>query len=205
MYRRFLLGLGVALLAVAFSHSSSGDVWTLGNLFTLKAQQPPIAAEELRPAAPVVETVEPVQEEASFRYSQIILPTAAKYGMDWRLVAAVISVESGFNARATSSKGAMGLMQVMPGTAAIYKVKRVDLYDPQKNVDVGVQHLKTLHDRYSGDLRLVLAAYNSGELAVNRFHGVPPYRATQSFVRRVMQRYNSPMVAMGGSVGTKVR
>lgn len=207
MYRKLLLCLVICLTAVlSFSHSLAGDVSILGSLFSLKAEPlPQIEVEDLRPAA--VQEPESPPEEANFKYAQVILPTAEKYGMDWRLIAAVIQAESGFSARAVSPRGAVGLMQVMPSTAALYRVKRVDLYDPQKNVDVGVRHLKMLHDRYSGDLKLVLAAYNSGEVAVDKYHGVPPYKATQAFVRQVLQHYSASQLAMQGGVpaGSKVR
>lgn len=130
-------------------------------------------------------------ERPDFAYSHIVLPLAKKHGVDWRLVAAVIQAESGFNPRAVSSKGAIGLMQVMPNTAAIYKVKVKDLYNPAKNVEAGVQHLRMLTDRYQGDLEKVIAAYNSGQGKVDLYRGIPPYRQTRNFVRRVLSNYRT--------------
>ena len=126
-----------------------------------------------------------------FRYANLVLPLSEKYGMDWKLVAAVMAIESNYNPRAISPKGAIGLMQLMPRTAALYQVSSKELFNPKKNIEAGVLHLKKLHDRYDGDLSRVIAAYNSGEGAVDRYNGVPPYRFTRAFVRRVMARYQT--------------
>lgn len=126
-----------------------------------------------------------------FRYASLVLPLSEKYGMDWKLVAAVMATESNYNPRAISPKGAIGLMQLMPRTAALYRVSSKELFNPKKNIEAGVLHLKMLHERYDGDLSRVIAAYNSGEAAVDRYNGVPPYRFTRAFVRRVMAQYQS--------------
>lgn len=103
-----------------------------------------------------------------------------------RLVKAVIQVESGFNPRARSRKGAMGLMQLMPATAKAYAVS--DPYDPEQNVSAGTKYLKRLIDS-TGGLELGLAAYNAGPGAVERFGGVPPYPETRGYVEKVMRLY----------------
>src|SRR5205085_11540208 len=109
-----------------------------------------------------------------FAYSDMVLPLSQKHAMDWKLVASVMAVESHFDARALSPKGARGLMQLMPATAMLYKAG--NLYDPAQNIEAGIEHLKMLLQRYKGDLKLTLAAYNAGEGAVDRFNGIPPYR-----------------------------
>ena len=116
-------------------------------------------------------------------YDRIIDRVSAEHGVDARLVHAVIQVESGYQRRARSPKGAMGLMQLMPETARRYAV--TDPYDPTSNIRGGIQHLKSLLDRFP--LRLALAAYNAGEAAVQRFRGVPPYPETRSYVRQILQ------------------
>jgi soluble lytic murein transglycosylase-like protein len=126
-----------------------------------------------------------------FAYSKLVLPLSEKYGMDWKLVAAVMAVESNYNPRVISEKGAVGLMQVLPSTARLYRISYEDLFIPRRNIEAGVLHLKMLHDRYDGDLPLVIAAYNSGEGAVDRYNGIPPYRHTKAFVKKVMARYQS--------------
>jgi soluble lytic murein transglycosylase-like protein len=159
---------------------------SLGELIIPLHLRPSTTSAELDVADPVKET-----ERPDFAYSHIVLPLAKKHGVDWRLVAAVIQAESGFNPRAVSSKGAIGLMQVMPNTAAIYKVKARELYNPAKNVEAGVQHLRMLADKYQGDLEKVIAAYNSGQGKVDLYQGIPPYRQTRNFVRRVLSNYHT--------------
>lgn len=116
-----------------------------------------------------------------------IRDTAERHGVSEHLVAAIIAVESEFYPRAVSRKGARGLMQLMPVTAAIYNVR--DPFDPAENIDGGVRHLKRLMRRYDNNLPLVLAAYNAGEQAVRRHGGIPPYPETRRYVRRVLRKY----------------
>ena len=117
-------------------------------------------------------------------YGELISAAADTYGVDPILVQALIQVESNYQPRARSSKGAMGLMQLMPSVAREYKVKNA--YDPASNIDAGVRKLKSLIDSMQGDLKLALAAYNAGEAAVSRFGGVPPYRETQNYVSKIL-------------------
>lgn len=136
-----------------------------------------------RPDLPTVEV------RPDFAYSDIVVSTSRKYGVDWRLVAALISAESNFHAKIRSPKGARGLMQVMPRTAAFYHVDPKELFDPAKNLEAGVQLLKRLQNRYPGRVDLALAAYNTGEAAVDRHKGIPPYRVTRAFVNKVIRQY----------------
>ena len=116
-------------------------------------------------------------------YAGLITAAAEAHGVDPLLVQALIQVESNYKPRARSSKGAMGLMQLMPSTAREYKVRNA--YDPKANIDAGVQKLKSLIDKW-GVVDLALAAYNAGEGAVARFNGIPPYRETQNYVARIL-------------------
>jgi soluble lytic murein transglycosylase-like protein len=120
-------------------------------------------------------------------YRQEIVHTATRYGVDHRLVQAVVQVESGGNPRAVSPKGAQGLMQLMPARATLLGV--ADAFDPRANLDGGVRHLKELLLRYDGNVRLALAAYNAGEDAVRLHGGVPPFPETQEYVRKVLSLY----------------
>jgi hypothetical protein len=113
---------------------------------------------------------------------------AAKHRVPPRLVAAIVAVESEFNPRAVSRKGAQGLMQLMPATAASVAVQ--DSFDARENIEGGVRHLRVLMDRYHNDLPVVLAAYNAGDRAVLAHQGVPPYRETRQYVIRVLRRYD---------------
>src|SRR5262245_38213199 len=113
---------------------------------------------------------------------------AAQYKLSPHLVAAIIDVESEFNPRAVSRRGAQGLMQLMPATAATLDVQ--DTFDTRENIEGGVRHLRVLMDRYHNDLPLVLAAYNAGDRAVINYRGVPPYRETRQYVIRVLRRFD---------------
>ena len=112
----------------------------------------------------------------------LIAKAAKAHDVDANLVRAVIKVESAYKPRARSHKGAMGLMQLMPATAREYGVRNA--YDPAENINAGVKHLKSLLDRF--DVRLAVAAYNAGAGAVQRYGGVPPYRETRDYVRKVL-------------------
>ncbi len=130
-------------------------------------------------------------------YSNFVVPISEKYGMDPQLVTAVMAAESNFDPCAKSSAGAVGLMQITPQTAGLYKLTSLDLYDPEKNIRAGVRHLKMLSKRYNGDLELTLAAYNAGEGTVDRYNGVPPYAETRTYVRRVLDYHADLREARG--------
>ena len=122
---------------------------------------------------------------------------AQRHGVDANLVRAVVKVESNYNPRAVSRKGAMGLMQLMPFTARSLKVGNA--FDPHQNVDAGVRHLKQLLESYNGNIELSLAAYNAGSGAVNRSGGIPPYRETRDYVKKITDLY------WGSGFGSKSR
>jgi soluble lytic murein transglycosylase-like protein len=118
-------------------------------------------------------------------YDKLISEVARRHHVDTALVKAVIRAESDFVPHAVSPKGALGLMQLMPQTARMHGVWHV--LEPRDNVEGGVSHLRYLLDRYNGNLRLVLAAYNAGEKAVEKHGGVPPYPETQDYVASVLR------------------
>lgn len=149
--------------------------------------------------APEYRTTTPIERPtADEGYESLVQEHAQRHDLRPELVRAVIQVESGFNPRATSPKGAMGLMQLMPATARELGV--VNAYDPAENIRGGTLYLRRLLDRYDGDERLALAAYNAGSGAVDRYgRAVPPYRETRDYVRRVGLKAGTS----SESVGTK--
>ena len=127
----------------------------------------------------------PVFREAPDTYDRVIRRYADEYGVEFALVKAIMQAESSFNPYAVSDKGARGLMQVMPSTASQYGVKNI--YNPQENIRVAVQHLKYLFDTFDQRPVLVIAAYNAGETAVKKHRGIPPYEETENYVKKVLQ------------------
>jgi len=138
------------------------------------------------PQLPAAEAEEP-SAVPSDRLDRIVRAAAERHKVDPALVKAVISTESGWNPRAVSNKGAVGLMQLIPGTAQRYGVGNP--YDPAQNVEGGTTYLKWLLDRYDGDLTKSLAAYNAGEGSVDRWGGVPAYPETRHYVQKVTDTY----------------
>src|SRR5574337_422698 len=119
--------------------------------------------------------------------SELIEALAAEYELDPALIRAVIQVESNFNRKAVSRKGAQGLMQLMPAT--VWRFSVGDVYNPHENIGAGARYLRQLLDLFHGDLALALAAYNAGENAVLRYKGVPPYAETRDYVTKVLSLY----------------
>lgn len=119
----------------------------------------------------------------SSRYDEIISSTASQFGVDKALVKAMVQVESSYNPNAVSKKGAYGLMQLMPATAKRYGVK--DRGSPTENLRGGVRYLRDLLEMFDQDTRLAVAAYNAGEHTVIRYNGIPPYKETINYVKKV--------------------
>ena len=124
-------------------------------------------------------------------YSREIAEASARYGVPEGLIWAVIRVESGFDPRAVSSKGARGLMQLIPETAALLGVR--DVFNPRENIHGGARHLRGMMDRFHYDLPMAIAAYNAGERPVAMFRGIPPYPETRDYVARVLRHYGAPL------------
>ncbi len=143
-------------------------------------------------------------------YGKLIYQMASRYALNPMLVAALVHVESDFNPRARSRKGALGLMQLLPQTARRFGLyRRRDLLNPRKNLEAGGRYLRWLIDRFGQDPIRVLAAYNAGEGAVDRFGGVPPFAETRDYVQRIFARLgftallDLPAATLAAAGGTK--
>ena len=160
---------------------------TLADAMRSRAGQEGPGASALAPLAALPPDLVPLVQSASLRHQ-----------LDPGLVAALMFVESRYRSDARSPQGALGLMQLMPATAARYGVRSAaDLLDPRINIDVGVRHLRMLHDRYDGRIPLMLAAYNAGEGAVQRYgERVPPFAETEDYVRRITALVGVPESAL---------
>lgn len=131
----------------------------------------------------------PTEEPALGPMDLLIHEAAGRHDVDADLIRAIIMAESRFDPVATSHKGAMGLMQLMPVTAIELEV--INLFDPEENIHAGVKYFRTLLDRFEGNVKLALAAYNAGSRNVLRHDGVPPYRETRLFISKVFGYYTS--------------
>jgi soluble lytic murein transglycosylase-like protein len=145
----------------------------------MAAQDGALQGDEGAPNAPAMLPPEQIDS--------LVNDNAQAQDVDPALIKAIIANESGFNANATSNVGAQGLMQLMPGTAAGLGV--TDAYDPAQNVAGGTKYIKGLLERFNGDVRLAVAAYNAGPGAVEKYGGVPPYAETQNYVQNVLSSY----------------
>jgi len=181
--------LGAAVLVTVLCAASSSTLLAADALYYKKEKGAivftNVAGKGLQPVpgfAPRhrVRAVKPLPPTAYDRYIERV---SNETGVSPDLIKAVAMVESGFNVNARSPKGAQGLMQLMPATARQYGVRNA--YDPHQNLRAGAVHLSSLFDRYNGNLTLTLAAYNAGSAAVKKYGGVPPYRETREYIRKV--------------------
>lgn len=171
------------------------DLFTGGRVTLPMARIERIIDDEVLPEAVPVEVPEEVEElSLGFKegqpvpetpYGSLIYSAAKRHDLNPQIVAAVIRAESAFDHRAVSPKGARGLMQLMPATADRFGVRRTELFEPARNLEAGTRYLSWLLKRFENDLLKALAGYNAGEGAVDRYKGVPPYRETRNYIRRI--------------------
>ena len=188
--RRRLIGLG---LVAAIGGLSYCAYCSLAPRTIRPAASEAVAAERVqRPAVSRVRAraAAPAKKPTPEALATHVHNAAARHGVPPTLLAAVIAVESEFNPRAVSNRGAVGLMQLMPMTAVLLGVRNA--YDPHENVHGGARYLRDLLERFDHDVPLALAAYNAGPQAVVRHRGVPPYPETRQFIARVMHRMREP-------------
>lgn len=153
---------------------------------------PPDKTEQKRPPIPGLASPDSSEagkspDASKKEWESRIAPLAEKYGIEEALVRAVIRMESGGRPSVVSHKGAMGLMQLMPGTAKMLGVE--DPFDPVQNLEGGIKYLSQLSDKYKGDLTKTLAAYNAGPGRVDACGGIPPFAETQNYVKNVLSMY----------------
>lgn len=175
---------------VVLSLRSGGEMRAPAD-FVVEVRPDEVPWPEPETAAPAESTEAPAAAESTgpplgtTDIARLINQLAAHHGVDARLAHAIVQVESNYQARAVSPKGAMGLMQLMPATAQQYAVQ--DPFDPVQNLNAGLQHLRGLLDRFgTGRESLALAAYNAGEGTVKRYKGIPPYPETRNYVQRIL-------------------
>lgn len=161
---------------------SSESIGKFGALTGIKNKFNALKASNLGMEIPNVSSKAPKAQILS-----MIDKVAKKHGVDEKLVRALVRQESGFNPNATSHCGAMGLMQLMPATAKGLGV--TEPYNPVQNVEGGVKYLKSMLNKYNGNVILALAAYNAGPGAVDKYDGVPPYKETQNYVKSILANY----------------
>ena len=190
LIERHLLGLGVLFVTVSEGYFLSG--FSGSRALPAEAR---VVTQEARVEAAPAESVPAVSEpEGEVDLDTYITQVAARYDVPADLVAAVIEAESSRNPRAVSRRGARGLMQLMPKTAKRLGVD--DPFDPRANIEAGVKHLRAMIDIFGNDLPRVLAAYNAGEVAVIKHRGVPPYRETRAYVKRIVKKLDRSTVAV---------
>ena len=195
LIERHLLGLGVLFVTVSAGYFLSG----VSGSRAVPAEARVVAQEARVEAAPVesapatATTPTATETDGEVDLDTYIKHVAARYDVPADLVAAVIEAESSRNPRAVSRRGARGLMQLMPKTAKRLGVD--DPFDPRANIEAGVKHLRAMIDIFGNDLPRVLAAYNAGEVAVIKHRGVPPYRETRAYVKRIVKKLDRSTVA----------
>lgn len=204
MKRRTILSLAIAFLSLISIRQAAADIYQYtdkdgvihfsnvdverGRKYRKVKTEPKKEQESARKRGATARASSPQESKVPQSYIDIIHTACDRHGVDPALVHAIVKVESDFNPYAMSRKGAMGLMQLMPQTAFDMKVR--DTFNPGENIDGGVKYLRYLIDRYDGNLSLALAAYNSGETAVNKWGTIPPFPETKNYVSRVLKLYN---------------
>lgn len=164
----------------------------LGATLSRDSLPPPPPPETVSTAAPT-----PIDPQLAARFNRLISRTAREFGLDVQLLHSIVTVESAYNPQAVSPKGAIGLMQVMPDTGKRFGVTA--LTDPRQNLQAGARYLHFLLERFNHDLPLVIAAYNAGEGAVQKYRNtIPPFRETRDYVARVLASYQQRKGAEAG-------
>jgi hypothetical protein len=193
--RALILNIALALLVIPSGICSQQHMTPFYNSVQLIFRETPTVCDVDDPVPLLLEqeysasadanVPEPDAEPTQPPYDHYIMRAADAYQVDPTLIKAVIMAESSYNPRAVSYRGAKGLMQLMPGTAKSLGV--AEPFDPALNIDGGVRYLRQLLDRFEGEVDLALAAYNAGSRYVRKYNGVPPFRATRQYIKKVLE------------------
>lgn len=157
-------------------------------IVTVESKSIPFSVKELSKTRPGLSPASVSGKKTESLFHPIILQAANRYQVDPALVNAIIMAESGYNPKAVSKRGARGLMQLMPETAQALGVK--DSFNPEQNIDGGVRYFKQLVNQFNGDVKLALAAYNAGSRNVRFYQGIPPFKATRFYIKKVLKYYH---------------
>ncbi len=181
----FVMILGVSLVSI---HSGQRDVRVLKAppQIAMPAISQPLADENAGGHS-VYGALSGYMNKKEQLFHPIIIQVSSRHQIDPALVKAIIMAESGYNPKAISKKGAKGLMQLMPSTAQALGVE--DIFNPKQNISGGVRYFKQLVNRFDGDIKLALAAYNAGSRNVRQYQGIPPFKSTQYYIEKVFKYY----------------
>ena len=180
----FTMILGIPFL---WAYNGQRGVPGIENPFD-SSQSTDIQSSESENAESIVSDMLPfLRHKKERRFHPIILQEANRYKVDPCLVKAIIMAESGYNPKAISKRGAKGLMQLMPSTAEALGVE--DIFNPEQNISGGIRYFKQLVNKFDGDVKLALAAYNAGSQNVRHYQGIPPFKSTQFYIEKVFKYY----------------
>ena len=180
----FAMILGVSLVSV---HVEPKDTQLINNIRDILHNPDFLSMVDKNNVTTVYDLSSKFRHKKERRFHPIILQEASRHEVDPALVKAIIMAESGYNPNAISKKGAQGLMQLMPSTAQALGVE--DAFNPKQNISGGVRYFKQLVNRFDGDVKLALAAYNAGSKSVTHYQGIPPYKSTHSYIEKVFKYY----------------
>ena len=180
----FAMILGVSLVSI---HNGPKDTQLINNIQDILQNADFQSSAGKNNAATGYDLSSKFRHKKERLFHPIILQEAGRHEIDPALVKAIIMAESGYNPNAISDKGAKGLMQLMPSTAQALGVE--DAFNPQQNISGGVRYFKRLVNRFDGDIKLALAAYNAGSKKVRHYQGIPPYKSTHYYIEKVFKYY----------------